>query len=68
MALKRIKNVSPRHGAREIEHPPGRWITVEYGGHVDLPTGLAASLAEQADVWEVVDMKAAAAALTEEDR
>lgn len=66
MALKRIKNVSPRGGAREIEHPPGQWITVEHGGHVDLPTGLAASLAEQTDVWQVVDMKAAAAALTEE--
>ncbi len=62
MALKRVRNVSRRGGAREIEHPPGRWVTVEHGGHIDLPTGLAASLAEQTDVWEIVDTKAAVAA------
>lgn len=68
MALKRVRNVSRRGGAREIEHPPGRWVTVEHGGHVDLPTGLAESLAEQADVWEIVATGATAKpAETEED-
>jgi len=36
-------------------------VTVEHGGTIDLPTSLAESLAEQ-DSWELVDLKAAAAA------
>lgn len=61
MALRKVKNVHRTEAAREIEHPPGRWITVEHGGTVDLPSSLAESLAEQAS-WELVDLKAATAA------
>jgi len=61
VALKRVRNVHRTGAAREIEHPPGRWVTVEHGGTIDLPTSLAESLAEQ-DSWELVDLKAAAAA------
>lgn len=64
MALKRLKNVHRSGGAREIEHPPGRWITVEHGGWVDLPTSLADSLAEQ-DGWQITTTKAAPAASEE---
>lgn len=60
VALKRVKNVHRSGGAREIEHPPGRWVTVEHDRTVDLPSSLAESLAEQ-DGWEIVDVKAATA-------
>lgn len=60
MALKRVKLVG-RSAAREIEHPPGRWIEVRNGETVDLPTRLAESLAEQSDQWVIVDTKAAGA-------
>lgn len=65
MALKRVRNVCRRGGAREIEHPPGRWVTVEHGATVDLPTSLADALAEQPDNWEIVSTKPAAAAAEE---
>lgn len=60
MALKRVRYVG-RSTAREIEHPPGRWVAVEKGATVDLPTRLAESLAEQVDQWELVDTKQRAA-------
>lgn len=61
MAMQRVKNVHRGGGAREIEHPPGRWLVVEHGGTVDLPSSLAESLTEQ-DGWQAVDTKAATAA------
>lgn len=60
MALKRVRYIGKSTG-REIEHPPGRWVTVEKGETVDLPTRLAESLAEQVDQWELVDTKQRAA-------
>lgn len=60
MALKRVRYIG-RSTAREIEHPPGRWVTVEKGGTIDLPSRLAESLAEQVRQWEIVDTKAAGA-------
>ncbi len=66
---KTVKNVCSRGSAREIEHPVGRWTTVEHGATVELPDALAESLAEQTDRWQLVTGKPAAAATTttEED-
>jgi len=60
VALRRVRYVG-RSTAREIEHPPGRWVTVVNGETVDLPTRLAESLAEQVGQWELVDTKQKAA-------
>lgn len=50
--MKNLKNISG--GAREIEHPVGRWQTIEADAVVALPDSLAQSLAEQTDRWRIV--------------
>ena len=67
MALKTVKNVCRRGSAREVEHPAGRWQTVQYGDTIEVPASLAEQLAEQPDRWEIVTGKTAAAPTTEEN-
>lgn len=62
MALRRVRYVGPSTSGVVIEHPPERWIEVAQGGHVDLPSRLAESLAEQPDNWELADTRKAAKA------
>lgn len=44
MATKTATYVG-RSPAVEIEHPPGRWVTVRHGESIDLPATLADGLA-----------------------
>ena len=55
MALKRVKYVG-RYPEIEFQNGLGEWVTVKRLGHVDLPTSLANSLAEQKDNWQVVEI------------
>lgn len=58
MALKRVKYIGPNDEV-EIEWPlPGGRTIVKKGGHLDLPTRLAASFCEQESNWQVVDQAA----------
>lgn len=59
MALKRVRYVGP-HPEVEVEWPlPGGRTVVKHGGHLDLPTKLAAAFLEQEENWAAEDEKKA---------
>ena len=65
--MKTVRNICPRGSAREIEHPIGRWVTVEHDATIELPDALAESLAEQSIRWELVTSTPAAPTPTPEE-
>lgn len=66
--MKQVRYVGPQR-AVQIEHPPGRYVTVANGESVEMPDRLAALFGKQ-DVWEIDEpkttKKAAKAAATKE--
>ena len=59
-----VRNIDP-NGARMV--PVGdTWVQVDAGGVAEFPDDLAAKLAEQVDVWQLVDAVKAKAPKAEE--